>query len=57
MESEQKPKLIKSRGTIEDWAPEKEVDNLRKKEEYSKKMAKQDTEGEPDFEQLLKDKN
>jgi len=54
MKAKQKPKLIPSRGTVEDWSPDKEAENLRKKEEYSKKMAKQEKEGEPDFEQLLK---
>ena len=48
-------KLVPSRGTVEDWTSEKEAKLLRKKERYSQKMAKQEVEAEPDFEELLKD--
>ena len=55
MAAKKKAKLVPSRGTAEDWAPEKEAEMLRKKEKYSRKMADQDADAEPDFEQLLKD--
>ena len=55
MVTKQKTKLVPSRGTVEDWTSEKEAKLLRKKEQYSKKMAKQEAAAEPDFQQLLKD--
>ena len=55
MPKKQPRKLVPSRGTVEDWAPKNEAALLRKKEKYGKKMARQDTEAQPDFEELLKD--
>ena len=53
MQYRQKSKLIRSRGSVEDWAPEREPENLAKKEAYSKKMARQEEEGEPDLQESL----
>ncbi len=47
-------RIVPLRGTVEDWAPEKEAEMLRKKAEYSRKMSLQDAQGEPDFEKFLK---
>ena len=52
---QRKTKLVPSRGTVEDWTPEKEAKLLREKQKYSKKMSKQEAQAEPDFEELLKD--
>ncbi len=54
MTTNQNAKLVPLRGTVEDWAPEKEAEMLRKKAEYSRKMSRQATQAAPDFEEFLK---
>ena len=55
MEYKKKSKLIRFRGTVEDWAPDREAENLSKKEAYSQKMARQEEEGEPELQESLED--
>ena len=55
MATKRKTKLVPLRGTVEDWTPQQETKLLRKKEQFSKKMAKQETDAEPDFDKLLED--
>jgi len=55
MATKPRSKLTPSRGTAEDWAPEREAEQLQRKAAYSKKRVAQNLEAEPDFAQLLKD--
>jgi len=55
MATKPRSKLTPSRGTTEDWAPEREAEQLQRKAAYSRKRAAQNLEAAPDFAQLLKD--
>ncbi len=48
-----KRSLVPLRGSTEDWGPGRQQRNLERKEDYSRKMAEQVSQGPPDFERML----